>query len=131
MRLGETLACVVCDAAIVVLEASDPGPGPTCCGRAMVSARPAPCSARQPDGGGEIGGGTVAGSLYADEQLGLVVRCVRRGSGAITCSGRAMREIPAEVSDRGALLRLPLLRRAAPLRGDHAPRDRPAPARPA
>ena len=97
MRLGETLACVVCDTAIVVLEVPAPGPGPTCCGRAMVSARPAPCSARQPDDDGEIGGGTVAGSLYADEQLGLVVRCVRRGSGEITCGGRVMREIPAEV----------------------------------
>lgn len=101
MRLGETLACVVCDAAVVVLEASARGPGPTCCGRTMVSARPAPCSARQPDDDGEIGSGTVAGSLYADEQLGLVVRCVRRGSGAIICSGRAMREIPAEVSFAG------------------------------
>ena len=98
MRLGETLACVVCDAAVVVLEASAPGPDLTCCGRAMVSARPAPCSARQPDNDGEIGGGTVAGALYADEQRGLVVRCVRRGSGAIICDGRAMREIPAEVS---------------------------------
>jgi hypothetical protein len=101
MRLGETLACLVCDAAVVVLEASAPGPDLTCCGRAMVSARPAPCSAQQPDNGGEIGGGIVAGALYADEQRGLVVRCVRRGSGAITHSGRAMREIPAEVSFGG------------------------------
>jgi hypothetical protein len=98
MRLGETLACVACDAAVVVLAVSASEPGPTCCGRAMVSARPAPCSARQPDNGAEIGGGTVAGALYADEQRGLVVRCVRRGSGAITYSGRAMREIPAGVS---------------------------------
>ena len=97
MGRGEVLACVVCDTAVVVLDvpAPEPGPRPTCCGRAMVSARPIPCSARQPEGAGHSVGGTVAGSCYVDERGGLVVRCVRRGPGVIMCDGRVMRELPA------------------------------------
>jgi hypothetical protein len=97
MWRGEVLACVVCDAAVVVLDvsAAGPGPRPACCGRAMVSARPIPCSTRQADDAGHLGGGTVAGSCYADERVGLVVRCVRGGPGVIMCDGRVMRELPA------------------------------------
>jgi hypothetical protein len=102
MWRGAVLACAVCDAAVVVLDVAAPGRGrrPTCCGRAMVSARPMPCSARQPDDAGHIGGGTVAGSCYVDERGCLVVRCVRRGPGVIMCDGAVMRELPAVLLQR-------------------------------
>jgi hypothetical protein len=91
LREHDTLACVVCDVTILVLEVSAEAVRPTCCGRTMRTARPAPCSAPRPRG---VGTGTSAGCCYVDEPRGLVVRCTRSGSGVISCASKPMTPLP-------------------------------------
>jgi hypothetical protein len=64
---------------------------PACCGFAMQTVRPAPCSAPRPRGFNE---GTSAGRCYVDEPRGLVVRCTHSGRGFITCDNTLMTPLP-------------------------------------
>jgi hypothetical protein len=91
VKVHDTLACVLCDVAILVLEVQAAAVRPTCCGRTMRTARPAPCSAPAPRGAGAA---TSAGCYYVDEPRGLVVRCTRSGSGVISCAGKPMTPLP-------------------------------------
>ena len=50
VEVHDTLACVVCDVTILVLEAQATAVRPTCCGRTMRTVRPAPCSTPTPRG---------------------------------------------------------------------------------
>ncbi len=91
VKAHDTLACVVCDVIVVLLEVPAAVVRPTCCDRTMETVRPAPCSAPRPRG---IGAGTSAGCCYADEPRGLVVRCIRSGRGVIRCDDKPMTRLP-------------------------------------
>lgn len=91
VKAHDTLACVVCDVTILLLEVPDAAVRPACCGRAMRTARPAPCSAPQPRCASD---GTSAGRRYVDEPRGLVVRCTRSGQGVISCDNKPMTPLP-------------------------------------
>lgn len=87
VKAYDTLACAVCDVTILLLRVPAAAVRPTCCGRAMRTVRPAPCSAPRPRGAGE---GTSAGRCYVDEPRGLVVRCTRSGRGVVSCDNKPM-----------------------------------------
>ena len=87
IKAHDTLACGICGVAILLLEVPVEAVRPTCCGRAMRTVRPAPCSAKRPRG---VDGGTVAGHCYVDEPRGLVVRCTRGGGGVVCFDSRPM-----------------------------------------
>jgi hypothetical protein len=91
IKAYDTLACVHCDVTILLLKVSAAAVRPTCCGRAMRTVRPAPCSAPPSRG---VGAGTLAGRCYADESRGLVVRCTQSGRGVITCDSTPMTALP-------------------------------------
>jgi len=87
IKAHDTLACGVCGVAILLLEVSAAAVRPTCCGRAMRTVRPAPCSAERPQG---ADGSTLGGRCYVDKPRGLVVRCTRGGRGVIRCDDRPL-----------------------------------------
>ena len=91
IKAYDTLACGHCDVTILLLTVPTAAARPTCCGRAMRTVRPAPCSAPQSRG---VGAGTLAGRCYADESRGLVVRCTRSGRGVISCDSKPMTALP-------------------------------------
>ena len=87
IKTYDTLACVHCNVTILLLKVPAGAVRPTCCGRAMRTVRPAPCSTPPARG---TGAGTLAGRCYADESRGLVVRCIRGGRGVICCDDRPL-----------------------------------------
>ena len=91
IKAHDTLACRMCGVAILLLEVPAEAVRPTCCGRAMRTVRPAPCSAPRPRG---FGAGTLAGLRYVDEPRGLVVRCTHSGGGVVTCDNTPMTPMP-------------------------------------
>lgn len=91
IKANDTLGCVVCDVTILLLEMPSGAVRPACCGRAMRTVRPAPCSAPRPRGPGE---GTSGGRSYIDERSGLVVRCTHSGRGVVSCGGMPMTPLP-------------------------------------
>lgn len=93
MKAHDTLVCVVCDVTILLLDVPADAVRPACCGHAMRTVRPTPCSTPQPRGVGE---GTSGGRSYIDETRGLVVRCTRSGRGVISCDNKPMTPLPAD-----------------------------------
>ena len=87
----DTLACVHCNVTILLLKVPAGAVRPTCCGRAMRTVRPAPCSTPPTRG---IGAGTLAGRCYVDESRGLVVRCTHSGRGVISYGSNPMTPLP-------------------------------------
>ena len=87
IKAHDTLACGVCGVAMLLLEVPAGAVRPTCCGRAMRTVRPAPCSAQRPRG---ADAGTHGGYCYTDETGGLVARCTRGGRGVVCCDNRPM-----------------------------------------
>ena len=91
IKTYDTLACVHCNVTILLLKVHAGAVRPTCCGRAMRTVRPAPCSTPPTRG---IGAGTLAGRCYADESRGLVVRCTHSGRGIISYDTKPMTPLP-------------------------------------
>ena len=91
IKAYDTLACAVCDVTILLLKVPIAAVRPACCGFAMQTVRPAPCSAPRPRG---FGAGTLAGLRYVDEPRGLVVRCTHSGGGVVTCDNTPMTPVP-------------------------------------
>jgi len=91
LRAGDTLRCIACTTSVVLMDVPAGAARPACCGRAMPTSRPVPCSTPRLFLVGSAG--ASAGAWYADAGSGLVVRCTRSGRGYPVCSGRPMTQL--------------------------------------